>query len=266
MSELILKDISNSIEASSQYVSMLENISNSLDDVRIDSENFYKSSSQFKNATLDVSNLTPMDSLRHTLAVISNTRMALEEASINLKRQQIEKKYKIVELENAEGKEKELLEIDIEEIEIGISNSEDYVRGAIRKLSFMINQYKSLLEHMGIEHITEEDFEKNEKKNHIMVAFNQALCAARSRGGIIDEGNHIYLSQLGINGAQAQAEIFGLLQTEEELIKNGQEPSQIMVMRWLEALADKYVGLADELAEYRGLKTIDHQSLFQIEQ
>lgn len=265
MSDIVIKEINNSLEISSQYESMLNKISSALDSVRLDSENFHKSSSQFKNATLDISNLTPMDSLRHVLAVIQQTRMALEEAYVSLKKINIERKYKVIELEKARGKDKELLELDIFEKDLQVSNAEDAVRGAIRKLSFMVTQYYSILEHMGKDHITEEDFELNEKRSHIMIAFNQALCAARSRGGVIDEGNHIYLSQLGINGALAQAEVFGLLQAEEELLKNGQEPSQIMVMKWLEACADKYIGKADELAEYRGLKVLDQESLFQIE-
>ena len=49
-----------------------------------------------------------------------------------------------------------------------------------------------------------------------------ALNSARPRNGYIDEGNLIYLFDLGINAAQAQAEVFAYLQWENDLLKNGQ--------------------------------------------
>ena len=59
-----------------------------------------------------------------------------------------------------------------------------------------------------------------------MTAMKQALSSARPRGGTIDEGNMIYLFDLGINAAQAQAEVFAYLQWENNIISEGKAPTQ----------------------------------------
>jgi hypothetical protein len=82
------------------------------------------------------------------------------------------------------------------------------MEGAVRKLNFFINQYDNILAKIGKTEITEEDYEQEEKRYHVMTCMKQGLNAARSRGGVIDEGNMIYLFDLGINAAQAQAEVF----------------------------------------------------------
>ena len=74
-----------------------------------------------------------------------------------------------------------------------------------------IKRYGGILVKVGKETITEEDYEREEARYHIMTCMKQALNAARARQGIIDEGNLIYLFDLGINAAQAQAEVFAYL-------------------------------------------------------
>lgn len=260
--EIALQEVSNELAITPEYKGMLEHINANLPAIRRDSENFYKSASQFKNVTLDVTDLTPMGSLKHILAVIDRTRMALEEAHISVKRKQIELKKKTEEYDKAEdGNEKELLWIDIVEINNHLSNSENSVRGALRKLSFFTTQYQAIMEKLGKEEITEEDYELNESRHHVMTAMKQALCAARTRGGIIDEGNHIYLFDMGINGAVAQAEIFAFLQAEQEMLARGEEPTQELTMKWLEACADKFANCGAKFAELRGFIPLDKKSL-----
>ncbi len=260
--EIALQEVSNELAITPEYKGMLEHINANLPAIARDSENFYKSASQFKNVTLDVTDLTPMGSLKHILAVIDRTRMALEEAHISVKRKQIELKKKTMEYDNAEeGTEKELLWIDIVEINNHLNNSENSVRGALRKLSFFTTQYQAIMEKLGKEEITEEDYELNESRHHVMTAMKQALCAARTRGGIIDEGNHIYLFDMGINGAVAQAEIFAFLQAEQEMLAKGEEPTQELTMKWLEACADKFANCGAKFAELRGFIPLDKKSL-----
>lgn len=260
--EIALQEVSNELAITPEYKGMLEHINTNLPAIRRDSENFYKSASQFKNVTLDVTDLTPMGSLKHILAVIDRTRMALEEAHISVKRKQIELRKKTEEYDKAEdGNEKELLWIDIVEINNHLSNSENSVRGALRKLSFFTTQYQAIMEKLGKEEITEEDYELNESRHHVMTAMKQALCAARTRGGVIDEGNHIYLFDMGINGAVAQAEIFAFLQAEQEMLARGEEPTQELTMKWLEACADKFANCGAKFAELRGFIPLDKKSL-----
>jgi hypothetical protein len=260
--EIALQDVSNELAITPEYKGMLEHINANLPAINRDSQNFYKSSSQFKNVTLDVTELTPMSSMKHILAVIDQTKMALEEAHVGVRRKQIELKKKTEEYDKSEeGYNKELLWIDIVEINNHLNNAENSVKGALRKLSFFTTQYQAIMEKMGTTEITEEDYEKNESRHHVMTALKQALCAARTRGGLIDEGNHIYLFDMGINGAVAQAEIFAFLQQEQEMLAKGLEPTQELTMKWLEACADKFADCGARFAELRGFISLDKKSL-----
>jgi hypothetical protein len=78
---------------------------------------------------------------------------------------------------------------------------------------------------------------------------------------MIDEGNLIYLFDLGINAAQAQAEVFAYLNMENQLISNGQAPTHEMTMRWLEACADKWAEDPAIFAARRGFSVFDRSSL-----
>ena len=108
------------------------------------------------------------------------------------------------------------------------------------KLNFFTNQYESLMKKIGKDELTEEDYERNEVKYHIMTCMKQALNAARSRNVLIEEGIVIAYLTSGINAAQAQAEVFAYLQWENETIKLGQAPDHAATVKWLEACADKW--------------------------
>jgi len=248
-----------------EYNLMLKNIDERLPAVQRDTSNFHKSHSQFMQVTLDVTAITPIRSIKHTLAEIDRTRSALQEAYINMRKKQVELKRKQDELENPKEPldvfAKELLEIEILELQGQLEGTQNHVNGAIRKMNFMVNQHKQLLEAVGKDEITEEDYEKEESRYHIMTCMKQALNAARSRNGMIDEGNLIYLFDLGINAAQAQAEVFAYLNMENQLISQGQAPTHEMTMRWLEACADKWEKDPETFAKRRGFSVFDRSSL-----
>jgi hypothetical protein len=248
-----------------EYNLMLKNIEERLPAVQQDTSNFHKSHSQFMQVTLDVTAITPIRSIKHTLAEIDRTRSALQEAYINMRKKQVELKKKQNELENPKEPldefAKELLEIEILELQGQLEGTQNHVNGAIRKMNFMVNQHKQLLETVGKNEITEEDYEREESRYHIMTCMKQALNAARSRNGMIDEGNLIYLFDLGINAAQAQAEVFAYLNMENQLISNGQAPTHEMTMRWLEACADKWEKDPETFAKRRGFSIFDRSSL-----
>lgn len=263
--EIVIWESSKDIVASKEYSGMLEHINKHLPDIKRDSQNFFKSASQLKNVTLDVTDLTPMSSIKHVLAVLNQTRQALEEAQITLERKKIDLKEKQEKYDSLEdGYEKQKLYIDIVELAVHSSNLEDSIKGAIRKMSFFTTQYNALMEKLGKDNITEKDFELEEDRYHVMTAMKQALNAARTRGGMIDEGNHIYLFEMGINGAVAQHEILAYLNKEQEMLANGLEPSHEMTMAWLEACADKFGSYARKFAESRGFIPLDAKSLAQM--
>lgn len=262
MEDLVIPDTTSLITAGKEYSLMVDHIKESLPAVMRDSQNFYKSSSQFKNVTLDVTDLTPMSSLKHILAVIEQTRMALEETNIKMRKSQIELAKKQAEHNLAiDGFDKDLLEVEMLELATQANNTANSVKGAVRKLSFFVTQYHAILAKMGKENITEEEFEKEESRYHIMTALKQALNAARTRGGVIDEGNHIYLFEMGINGAVAQAEVLAYLQMEERMLVNGETPTHAMTIKWLEACADKFADCGAIFAESRGFIPLDQMSL-----
>ena len=262
--DLIIKEISNSPLVKKEYKAMLDNIHTTLPAIKQSSSNFYKSHSQFMGVMLDVTAITPIRSVKHTLAEIDKTRMALEEAHLKMRKKDIElreKEHKLkTDLDMTEF-EKELLETEILEIQVNMNNIQNSITGAIRKMNFFTNQYKSILKKLGKEDITEEEYEKEEANYHVMTCMKQALNAARSRGGVIDEGNLIYLFDMGINSAQAQAEIYAYLKMENDMMASGKAPTHEMTMQWLEACAAKFSKDAEAFAERRGFKLYDEESL-----
>ena len=262
--DLVIKKISDSPLVKKEYKVMLDNINKTLPAIKQSSSNFYKSHSQFMGVMLDVTAITPIRSVKHTLAEIDKTRMALEEAHLKMMKKDIELRQKEKELANDDFKDdlaKELIETEILEIKVNMNNIQNSISGAIRKMNFFTNQYKSILKKLGKDDITEEEYEKEESRYHVMTCMKQALNAARARGGVIDEGNLIYLFDMGINSAQAQAEIYSYLQMENKLMDEGKAPTHEMTMQWLEACADKFSGDANKFAERRGFKLYDEESL-----
>ena len=261
--ELILGNMNTALVVTKpEYNLMLKNIQDRMPAVTRDTSNFHKSHSQFMSVTLDVTAITPIRSIKHTLAEIDRTKSALQEAYIGLRKKQNELKKKERDLEaSTDALDRELLEIEILELNSHLEGTQNHVNGALRKMNFMVNQHKQLLEVVGKNEITEEDYEKEEARYHIMTCMKQALNAARSRNGMIDEGNLIYLFDLGINAAQAQAEVFAYLNMENQLISNGNAPTHEMTMRWLEACADKWQQDPATFAARRGFSVFDRSSL-----
>ena len=262
--DLVIQKLSNSPLVKKEYKQMLTNINASLPAIKQSSSNFYKSHSQFMGVMLDVTAITPIRSVKHTLAELDKTRMALEEAQLKLMKKDIELRQKEKKMADGDYKdefERELLDTEILEIKVNMNNIQNSVSGAIRKMNFFTNQYKSILKKLGKDDITEEEYEKEEARYHVMTCMKQALNAARARGGVIDEGNLIYLFDMGINSAQAQAEIYAYLEMENKLMKEGKAPTHEMTMVWLEACADKFSGDSVKFAERRGFKLYDEESL-----
>jgi hypothetical protein len=245
-----------------EYKTMLTNIQAKMPAVARDTSNFHKSHSQFMQVTLDITAITPIRSIKHTLAEIDKTRSALQEAYISTRKKEVELKKKEAELVKCtDPLDSEMIEIEILELHGQLEGTQNAVNGALRKMNFCVNQHKQLLESIGRTEITEEDYEREESRYHIMTCMKQALSAARSRNGMIDEGNMIYLFDLGINAAQAQLEVMSYLNWENEIIKEGKAPEHHHTVQWLEACADKWAHCPSDFAESRGFIILDESSL-----
>jgi hypothetical protein len=235
-----------------EYQEMLAVINDSALEIQRTTQIFNKTQSQFMDNMLTVSHLTPFRNLRQVLAEMTRTRSALNEAYFNLelKKIKVERlKYKLLG-ENDAFKCKEL-EIKIQQAEYQIASSMEYVNSAIRKMANYTAQYNSIKKQLP--DLSEKTFEEQEERYHIMKAFEQGLCAARSHGGFIDEGNQIYLHQVGINGSLAQVEMSKYLNWEYSTIDKGGEVTHEDQLKWLESMADKFKGCATKFAEYKGM-------------
>ena len=261
--QLVTQDIDIQLPMSKpEYKSMLANIKDHAPAIRQASSNFYKSHSQMMSVTLDVTAITPIRSIKHSLAEIEKTKSALQESYFKMKKDEVKlKKLERKLLDETDPLEQEMLDIKITEKQAQAASSRNYVEGAVRKLNFFTNQYDNLMEKIGKEELTEEDYELEEIKYHIMTCMKQALNSARPRGGVIDEGNMIYLFDLGINAAQAQAEVFAYLNWENELVKDGKAPEHHHTVQWLEACADRWAHCPGDFANSRGFDIIDKTSL-----
>lgn len=246
-----------------QYEVMLETIKEKYPAVQKASQAFHKTQSQFMDSMLTVSQPTPLRSLRQICAEIEKSKNALDEARFNLRKKYVKiekKKYQLTT--TSDQFKRDLLEIEVEELENQIETTRKYIGGAIRKVSAYLSQYQSILAKYGKTEFSEEDFEREECRYHIMTAFHQALTAARSHGGVIDEGNHIYFFQIGISGAAAQAEIFNLLTEEGKMLSNDIYPDHSLILEWLERMANKYEDAPKQYAKRMGKQLIDDQSLY----
>ena len=248
--------------AKPEYKSMLANIAEKAPAIAQASSNFYKSHSQMMSVTLDVTAITPIRSVKHSLAEIEKTKGALQETYFRMKKEEVKlKKLERKLSSETDDLERELLEIKIHEKQASAASARGYVEAAVRKLNFFTNQYDSLMKKLGKDELTEADYELEEVKYHIMTCMKQALVSARPRNGTIDEGNMIYLFDLGINGAQAQLEVTAYLNWEKALIEENKAPEHYHTVMWLEACAAKWAHCPSDFAASRGLVMYDETSL-----
>lgn len=218
---------------------------------------FGKRQTQFMDHVLTVNHPTPLRNLRQILAEVTDRKEALQHNIFALRKADVEHRRAIAKLAAMDESTvaidpfgREILVIEIEEKAAGLASARLYVEGAIRQVAGWMAQYESICAARGSDQFTEMDVEREEASYHIQTAFNQALIAARARGGTIDEGNHIYLSQLGINGRLAQNELDAFFADELAAIARGEIP---LVDTWLAGLAVKYARFPTMVCERRGM-------------
>lgn len=235
-----------------QYAGMQNRINEVMPKIQASSQSFYKSDSQLKIVSLDITELTDVGAAKHILARIERKKQALKESHLKLEKKKIKLAKKQEKHSEAEGHDKELLDLEILELNSRIEDTTNYQAGAIRELAFLVEQYESICERLGVEVITEDMYEADQAKYHVMRAFSQALASARARQGTIDEGNFIYFQDLGINGAAAQREVIALLEKEQEILNSGQVPTFELQYEWLQAIGEKFASEIQRYAEARG--------------
>ena len=245
---------------SSEHAEMLQVINKEFPVIKKATSCFGKQQSQFADNFLTVTQVTPFRSLRQILAEIEKSRKGLKNAEYQNEKKQV--RIRILERDNemeSDTLKVELNKIKIKELKNQLNDSLIYISGAIRKIANYIEQYKSISKAHNIEQMTEEDFEKEESKYHVMTAFNQGCIAARARQGVIDEGNHIYFMQIGVNGAVAQIEVSSYLAAEGKLLSEKVAPTHEMYMTWLSEMGNKYCKNSSTYAVSKGMTGIVNQ-------
>lgn len=251
---LIEIDIKNALSNITNHDEMINVVVKNLPEIQKASTSFFKTQSQYMDNVLTVSHPTPLRNIRQILAEINRSKAALQEAYYNNKKKVIEIKILDRDIKKQKKKlEKELLMVDMEQKIASLESSKVYISGAIRKITNYIVQYKSILSSLNVTSFDELDFEKEEEEYHIKKSFDQAITAARSRNGTVDEGNNIYFNQIGINGAVAQVEIIRFLQTEGEMIKKGEEPSHKMITDFLDKMYKKFKGCTIKILKHKNM-------------
>src|SRR5210317_2676885 len=90
---LVTQDIDIQLPAAKpEYKSMLANIQEKAPAIAQASSNFYKSHSQMMSVTLDVTAITPIRSVKHSLAEIEKTKAALQEGYFRMKKDEVKLK------------------------------------------------------------------------------------------------------------------------------------------------------------------------------
>ena len=242
---------------------MLNEIQVHLPQIEILSSNFGKTQSQFMDNMLTTSHPTPIRNVRQILAEINKSLEALKEAHFKNKKKEIE--IAILErdiLKENDDLKYELKQVEIDEKKTQLESGSKYVQGAIRKINNYTIQYNNILKEIGIDFIDEIDFEKEEEEYHIKKAFEQGLNCARTNGRI-DEGNQIYLTQLGINGTVAQKCVQGYLMWEEEQLRNNKELTAKNQWQFLDEMYEKFNGSSIKYSEKKGMLLNNNKSMIE---
>jgi len=262
MFDMIKLEASSVVKTSDAYVQMSKDIQKNLPMIQEASSHFGKTQSQFMDNFLTLSHPTPLRNARQALAELNKSIAALKEAQYKLSKKKllIKRLEKDLSVETDDIKKEELqLEIDYESSNIATTML--YVEGAVRSVTNYTEQYKQIMKSAGYDEMSEADFEKEEERYHIMKAFDQAICAARAHGGLIDEGNHIYLSQIGVNGQMAQHFLNKFFEQERLVILNGGGLTSGFQRAFLKNMADHFAGCSNQMAEAKGMQATSPSAL-----
>jgi hypothetical protein len=247
---------------SKEYTAMATIIKTNLPMIQEATTNFGKTQSQFMDNFLTVSHPTPLRNARQILAEVNKSLEALREAQYNINKKQllIQRLTRDLETETDDIKRQEIqLEIDFEGSKL--SSTMLYVEGAVRAVTNYTDQYKAIMKKAGYDEMSEIDFEQEEESYHIQKAFEQGICAARSRGGLIDEGNHIYFSQIGVNGQMAQNFVNQFFEQERQALAKGAVLTANFQRDFLKDMANFFKGCSKHIADATGMVPLNTTAL-----
>jgi len=248
------------VESMPEHQDMLNYIEKNIPEVTRELSLFGKSQSQFMDNQLTVSHLTPKRNIRQVLAELNATMSAYRENYIECEKKKIEIDILKEDLEEEKNDlKKKLIKLDIKKKVNELEYIKNYVSGAIRKMTNYMEQLQSIKEKYNIKDFSEKSFEEEEEAYHISKAFQQGICAARARGGLggggIDEGNMIYLEQIGISGALANELVQNFFEREKQMIDDKKHPQDVyaLYLQFIREVCDFFKGSYKQLAKFKGM-------------
>ncbi len=218
-------------------------------------QSFGKSKSQWMESNMALNCLTPLRNIRHLLARIERSYGACKESEYKLKKLNVRKQIKAKELDKEKDKfKKEILNIDIDEINHKIDSSLYYFNGAVKKIQHNYYCINQIMEHNNYTSFDEIDFEKEEEEYHIKTAINQSIRSVRISGRI-DPGNQEYLEQCGINPGIVQNAILGYLLIEQKNMKDEKaDMTTTSLYDFIEKCYQDFKGSSEKRLEGLGVK------------
>jgi hypothetical protein len=194
-----------------------------------------RSKTDLQLETVDVADMHPMRSLRHTLAQIQRRLDALQEATF-------ERRLRLAKADEFEAKGTAVGRIKAEQLRAQVPMIERGMVGAVRDLAALFRLRDEVLAALNTDTLTAEAIADYESEAQIMICLSQCLTAARASGGRIDHGNLIYCQQIGLNGGMVQHCIIEYLMAETTAISKGNIVSFQAEVTFLRELTAKFAG------------------------
>jgi hypothetical protein len=201
--------------------------------------------------TLNMAGDEPYRHLRQILVQIEKKKTSLEESAFKYKKDEIRKK-KLLE------KGDELALLSAQEMDCRMIRSKVYIEGIVKEIGMFQDVYDEIREAHGIpENWDELDVEKNEVRHHIKMGFRMAFQEIMAHG-MVGRGSAEYLEQFGVHPQVARKHLQEYIIANEELLKQGKEPTIEHLHNFLDAMADKYKDAHKANMKRIGIKNLIH--------
>ena len=216
----------------------LAQIGEQMQEINRASRVFGRKNSQMTNKLMTLTMLqdtSPYRVMRQCVAEIENRRTAVKEAVFRLKRQRVELQQMLENIEALADHQRELMQIDIEEVASKIEDSMLYLEGAFKDIASFQSAYIQVRDNNGIPDLWDEaDFEEAEPTSHVRFAFLLAYRNAMSAGRM-DAGTLEYLHQFGVHPREAWNEVNAYIQRADKE-QHGYEEFET----WLDDMQEKF--------------------------
>jgi hypothetical protein len=153
--------------------------------------------------------------------------------------------------------ERDLLEIELDELRHQISETQRHAEGALKDIAGLQEAYTQIRDNHGIpENWDEADFNNGELREHVLAAFQLAFRDMMERGSL-GRSTQEYLEQFGIHPFAAQAHLSDYINGLKKLAaEKHQLPEVGHLYHFLDACAEKFGDSYKQAMSRIGLTTL----------